>query len=449
MFWKLMIAFVVTLSVGGALYLSGVRKAQLSDTLKYLEGKASSSLRSEPGEPKHEAKLPVKNKRASDELVSVDTEEKTAIGLQIATVEKQTKPIKLELTGRTAYDPDTLTKIRPRFDTLVEHVHASLGKKVKVGEPLVDMYSTELAKAKSDMQTKFVQWQHDHRLYVLREKLFKSGAISEQVWVDTVNDEKKSHLDYQLAVDLLNIYKVPQADIDALTAPLEAIPTGTGNVNNLKLFGEIKDKAKMTLVSPVEGIVIEREVVPQNLYDTSSVLMVLAPLDHLWVLLNVYELDQDKVRVGQTMEIRFPFLEQEKIKGTVQYVANEVSKDTRAIKIRATINNPGGRLKADMVLKAMLDIPPIPGQTVIPRLAMVSTNGSEYVFVRKPRKPDARPSDPDQFERRRIVVAQENVDEVVVSRGLKAGEEVVTNGSLIIAQLFEDQHMIATGVPMQ
>jgi cobalt-zinc-cadmium efflux system membrane fusion protein len=177
--------------------------------------------------------------------------------------------------------------------------------------------------------------------------------------------------------------------------------------------------------------------------------MVLAPLDHLWVLLNVYEIDQDKVRKGQTMEIRFPFLEQEKIKGTVEYVANEVSKDTRAIKIRASIKNPGARLKADMVLKAMLDIPPIPGQTVIPRLAMVSTNGQEYAFIRKPKGPDAKPSDPDRFERRRIVVAQENVDEVVVSRGLKAGEEVVSNGSLIIAQLFEDQHMVETGVPMQ
>jgi cobalt-zinc-cadmium efflux system membrane fusion protein len=445
MFWKLMFAFLVTLSLAGGLYLSGVSKAHLSETLKYLEGKATSSLSSERPYPKHEVSSPVRNKRPSDELVSVDTEEKTAIGLQIATVEAQTKPMKLELTGRTAYDPDTLTKIRPRFDTLVEKVHASLGKKVKTGDPLVEMYSTELAKAKSDMQTKFVQWQHDHRLYVLREKLFKSGAISEQVWVDTVNDEKKSHLDYQLAVDLLHVYRVPQADIDALTTMLDANP----NVNDLRQFGDIKEKAKMTLLSPADGIVIEREVVPQNLYDTSSVLMVLAPLDHLWVLLNVYELDQDKVRVGQTMEIRFPFLEQEKIKGTVQYVANEVSKDTRAIKIRATITNPGGRLKADMVLKAILDIPPIPGQTIIPRLAMVSTNGSEFVFVRTPRSPDARPSDPDRFERRRIVVAQENFDEVVVSRGLKAGEEIVSNGSLIIAQLFEDQHMVESGVPLQ
>ena len=126
---------------------------------------------------------------------------------------------------------------------------------------------------------------------------------------------------------------------------------------------------------------------PGNFYESTTVLMVIAPLDHLHVTANVYELDQDKVRVGQTMEIQFPFLE-ETIEGKVQYVANEVSKETRAVRIRATIPNPGTRLKSDMLVKAMLDIPPVPGQTVIPRMAMVAINGRDYVFVRRPGKTD-------------------------------------------------------------
>ncbi len=35
--------------------------------------------------------------------------------------------------GRTDYDPNTLSKIRPRFDTLVEKVRAELGQKVEKG----------------------------------------------------------------------------------------------------------------------------------------------------------------------------------------------------------------------------------------------------------------------------------------------------------------------------
>src|SRR6185437_8749647 len=153
------------------------------------------------------------------------------------------------------------------------------------------------------------------------------------------------------------------------------------------------------------------------------------------------ELDQDKVGIGQTMEIQFPFLEQ-KIQGKVQYVANEVAKDTRAVKVRATIPNPEGRLKSDMLVKAILDIPPLPGQTSIPRLSMVAINGEAFVFVRKA---DTPAGDSDKYERRKIEVGQENTDHVVVSNGLKPGEAVVTNGSLILSQLFEDLRTVETG----
>ena len=140
----------------------------------------------------------------------------------------------------------------------------------------------------------------------------------------------------------------------------------------------------MTFRSPVDGIVIQRDVVAGNFYDNSDVLMVIAPLDQLWVWVNVYELDQGKVAVGQRMEIQFPFLEQS-AHGTVEFVASEVSRETRAVQVRASIPNPGGRLKSDMLVKAVLEIPPVKGQTVIPRLAMVVINGNEYVFVRKRR----------------------------------------------------------------
>ena len=371
--------------------------------------------------------------------MSVDRNKQAAVGLHLATVEAQTESLKLELSGRTAYDPDTLTKVRPRFDALVLKVYVTRGKKVKTGDSLVDLYSTDLAHAKSDFQTKYVQWRHDKKLYDLRQKLVETGAISNQLWVDTQNEEQKSRLDYNIALDKLQVYDVPQEEIDPLVdrirdKAIEAIH-----------FGDISEKAKMTLRAKTDGIVIEREVVPGNYYETSSVLMVIAPLDHLWVQVNVYELDQDKVRVDQTIEIQFPFLEQ-KILGNVQYVANEVSKDTRAVKVRATIPNPGGRLKSDMLVKAILDIPPVPGQTSIPRLSMVAINGESYVFVHKPR---GRDEGVDKFERRKIHVAQENTDSVVVANGLNPGEDVVTNGSLILSQLFEDQRTVETGLPTQ
>ena len=96
-----------------------------------------------------------------DGFVRVAEDDAKTMGLLVVTVQPQVAPISLELQGRTDYDPNTLSKIRPRFDTLVEKVYAELGQKVKRGDPLVDLFSTELASAKNDFQTAFVQWRHD------------------------------------------------------------------------------------------------------------------------------------------------------------------------------------------------------------------------------------------------------------------------------------------------
>ncbi len=120
-----------------------------------------------------------------DGLVKLDPDEAKNSGLLVVAVQPQAQPIKLDLPGRTAYDPNSLNKVRPRFDTLVEKVYVELGQKVKKGDPLVDLFSTDLAAAKNDFQTAYVQWQHDLTLRTLREKLFKNGsAISEQLLID-------------------------------------------------------------------------------------------------------------------------------------------------------------------------------------------------------------------------------------------------------------------------
>jgi cobalt-zinc-cadmium efflux system membrane fusion protein len=192
-------------------------------------------------------------------------------------------------------------------------------------------------------------------------------------------------------------------------------------------------------------MVVLRDVVPGNLYDNNDVLLVIAPLDHLIVWLNVYEADSAKVAVGQHLEIDFPFLNR-KILGTVQYVATEVSKETRAIRVKASIPNVAGDLRAEMLVKASLEIPPVDGQTVIPRSAVVVMNGHEYAFVRKP---STGPDQHERFERRELEIAEERSDHVVIASGTKAGEEVASRGSLILAQCYEDQQTVATGMPVQ
>jgi membrane fusion protein, heavy metal efflux system len=373
-----------------------------------------------------------------DGVVKVDSEEAKNVGLLIVTARPQEEPIKLELPGRTAYDPNSVNKIRPRFDTLVEKVHVELGQHVKKDQPLLDLFSTDLAAAKNDFQTAYVQSQHDLTLRMVKEKLIKDDAISQQNLTDIRNDENKSRLAVETARQKLVVFGVPEDQIDPLVKNLNPNELPAKDVTH----GFI-GRAKMTRLSPIDGIVVMRDVVPGNLYDTNDVLMEIAPVDHLVVWLNVFEADQDQVKMGQHMEIKFPYLNRT-ILGTVQYVATAVSKDTRTIRIKASIPNANGELKADMLVRASLDIPPVNTQTVIPRSAVVVMNGHEYAFVRKP----ATDSKDELFERRELVIAEERSDHVVIASGIKANEEVASRGSLILAQLYEDQQTVATGMPV-
>ena len=61
--------------------------------------------------------------------------------------------------------------------------------------------------------------------------------------------------------------------------------------------------------------------------------------DRLWVWGNVFESDLDLVRLGQSWEIRFPFLES-KLQGRVEYISNRVDPNSHAVRVRTSIPNP-------------------------------------------------------------------------------------------------------------
>ena len=64
----------------------------------------------------------------------------------------QTEPTILSLFGTTDYDPATVTTVRPQFDSRVDKVLVDLGSIVKKDDPLLELFSTDLAAAKSDYE---------------------------------------------------------------------------------------------------------------------------------------------------------------------------------------------------------------------------------------------------------------------------------------------------------
>jgi membrane fusion protein, heavy metal efflux system len=376
---------------------------------------------SAPPLPTRGGPTPPEQRQPWDGFVTLTERGRTSMDITSKKAEPQTEPIRLELLGTTEYDSDNLTKIRPLFKGRVDKVYTTVGQTVKKGAPLIDLYSTELAEAKSAYEIKRIQWIYDKNLLDAREPLMKSKAIAQQLFVESQNNEMKSRREFEVARDKLLVYGLTEAEI-----------------------AKVKDvggsqKARLTIRSPADGIVITRDVVVGNLYDDDDTLLVIAPLDHLWVWGNVFESDLDLVDLGQSWEIQFPFLSH-KLHGKVEYISNRVDPGTHAVRIRTSIQNREGRLKSDMLVRGMLEIPPTPGRTVIPRTALVVADGNYYVFVQVAGRID-------KFERRRVEIAQEKDDHVVIEHGMRAGEDVVYVGSLLLAQLYDDLKTVQTGAP--
>jgi cobalt-zinc-cadmium efflux system membrane fusion protein len=126
---------------------------------------------------------------------------------------------------------------------------------VKRGDPLAELFSTELARAKNDYLAKKAQWENDHRFLELRKKLAESAAISQQVWLETQNEESKSKLALQVARDNLLMLGLDESAIARIARE------------------EGESKARMTLRSRVDGTVEQVSTAIGDLSDPKSILM--------------------------------------------------------------------------------------------------------------------------------------------------------------------------------
>ena len=417
--WKLTFSLAAMAGIGTWLTLDHRARVRVEDLWRKVSSSAAHADESRSSKvwfPESASKVPW------DHTIVLGAGQSKGIGLRTVAVEQQTLPTLLRLSGITDYDPATLTVVRSQFDSRVDKVLVDLGSVVKPGDPLLELFSTDLAVAKNDYETAVSQHARDKKVLDYKAPLAETNAIPRKDLIEAQNDEAKSNLQMKLAKDKLLVFGLTEKEI-------ADVPNEDG-----------VRKAKMILRSRAAGIVIKRSVVRGNYYDSKDELMQIAPLEHLWVRGNVSELDADKVQVGQTLTVVFPYSSLT-IDAKVEYIDKAIDMDTRSAKFRAWIPNPEGRLKAGMFVRVLLEVSPKPGQTVIPRGAMVSVDRVDYVFAKQP-------GANDKFERRPIIVAKENNDFVVVSQPspgnpeLKPGDEVVATGSLILEQMYEDRVMV-------
>jgi multidrug efflux pump subunit AcrA (membrane-fusion protein)/nitrogen fixation protein FixH len=182
----------------------------------------------------------------------------------------------------------------------------------------------------------------------------------------------------------------------------------------------------ITVYSSANGTVTKRSVAEGQYVKEGDELYSIADLSNVWVQADIFESDISMIRVGQTARITSPSLQAGPMNGIVGYLKSSADPDTRTIAARVQVENPEGQLRPGMFVQVSFDAPikeGIPAQLAVPRSAVLDTGNEKVVYVAR---------GDGVFEKRSVVAGGVGEDFYSVTKGLQAGERVVTHGNFLL-----------------
>ncbi|HLY75476.1 MAG TPA: efflux RND transporter periplasmic adaptor subunit, partial [Planctomycetota bacterium] len=177
-----------------------------------------------------------------------------------------------------------------------------------------------------------------------------------------------------------------------------------------------------------------KNVTRGELADPTVNLFTIADTSTLWVWGDVYERDWQKVRVGQKVHVRIAAFPSLPVECTVDFISPQLDVATRSIRIRGTIDNHDRRLLADMYGMLLVTIDEGRNSIIVPAEAIVRKLQTSYALVRT-RGPGGDKA--GTFEKREVAVETVDQERLRVTKGLAAGDVIVSRGTLGLYQEME------------
>jgi Cu(I)/Ag(I) efflux system membrane fusion protein len=121
--------------------------------------------------------------------------------------------------------------------------------------------------------------------------------------------------------------------------------------------------------------------------------------------------------------VRLTALPGEVLRGKVAAVLAETARESRTLRVRVELPNPGRRLRAGMFAQVALQAQAGAEEVVIPAEAVIRTGRRALVYVLEA---------PGRYRPVEVETGPEVAGRVVVRRGIEAGQHVVASGQFLI-----------------
>lgn len=313
----------------------------------------------------------------------------------IESVRKIPLPGVLDAMGQVTFDERLVSTIISRVAGRIEILRKSQWDTVRRGEPVMSLYSPDFMTAEAE---------YLEAVYGANHSL---STRPDAFAFPTVTFGMAANLK-EAALRKLELLGFSPSDIGAIHEP----------------------SASVWMRAPISGIVVSKNAVRGQQVNPGDQLFSLATLERVWITADIYEDDFSRVNVGQNLEAVTAAYPGEVFKGTVQKISPSFDPNTHTLQLRCEINNPGSRLKPQML--ARVRIVSRPGSAlVVPQSALVFDDNAYYVFILVAE---------NTVERRQVEIADWNQHGYArVTSGIIPGERLLTTQSLRMNSLW---HMV-------
>lgn len=323
--------------------------------------------------------------QALRQAVHLTAAQERALGVVYAQVTRETLRKTIRTVGTIQAPEPNVADVTPKIEGFVEKLFVNTtGETVRRGQPLLSLYSPLLVAAQEEFLT----------AVRLVSRLTPAAGEAWQSARSTLEASRR---------------RLAYWDITA-----EQIAT-------LEQSGQVTKT--LTLVSPVHGIVLEKDVLEGQRVMPGQRLYRIADLSEVWVEGEVFEQDLSLVKEGMQVHIEIAARPGEHLMGRMSFIYPTVDAVSRTNRVRLTVPNPELLLKPGMFATIFFDAIIGHDIIVVPRAAVVVTGERNVVFVR-----DAE----GMLQPREVVLGARSADRVEVLSGLTEGETIVASANFLV-----------------
>lgn len=340
--------------------------------------------------------------KEGENVVKVDPGMMRDLRVTTTKVESRSGAEQVVLLGELAVDQRRYAEISSPVPARVTRLLVAEGDPVRAGQPLAELFSPELGRARADFLTAAA------RLELAQSVLErKRGLAAEKIVpLREVQEAEAALAEAQAAL----------RGARAALAPY-GVPTPTAET-------ERTAASTFQIRAPVGGAVIERTAFVGQMLDPSTAAFKVGDLSRLWLTVHAFERDAVRIARGAPARLSFAAMPGKPFAGSVALIGRQVEMESRTIPVRIDVRNEGGVLRPGMSATAAVPVGAGGAQLLAVPVASVQRVKNEWcVFL---------PKGEGTFEVRTIGRGRDLGTEVEVLSGLKSGETIVVDGAFLL-----------------